>query len=170
MPQTLLGLLGILLASFLSLHQLRSSMDADVKTREAEVQALLADVALSRLGELEALPFDEAVKEAYAASVVELTPVVGAGFFRIGGDAANDDLDDAHGTSTTTTHTLRDGQASFRAVAAVTVGYVSEADGTTPSAVPTRFKRATVTVTSPDVGAPSVSLSQLYSCGSYCTW
>ena len=169
-PQTLLTLLGLLLASLLSVQQLRAGMDSDRQTRAAEAQAAFADIALERLAALEALPFDNATVSGSAESPADLTPVVGGGFYRPGGDAPGDDLDDDDGSTTTEVRPLREGHVGVRAAVAVRVGYVSEADGLTPSATPTRYKRATVTVSSPDVDAPPVSLTQLYSCGSPCTW
>ena len=170
MPQTLLGLLGIVLASVLSLQQVRAGMDTKEKLRDSEVQALATSVAMGVLNGLESRPFDEGVKDAFASSPAELTPMVGAGFFRPGGDTADDDLDDIHGASETTVHVLRDGRTGLRLRTDAEVGYVSEADGVTVAATPTRFKRVTVTVRSLDVSAPTVSISQVYSCGSYCAW
>lgn len=170
MPQTLLGLLGIVLASVLSLQQVRAGMDTKEKLRDSEVQTLATSVAMGVLNELESRPFDEGVKDAFASSPAELTPMLGGGFFHPGGDAADDDLDDVHGSSETTVHVLRDGRTGIRLQTDAEVGYVSEADGETVAVTPTRFKRVTVTVRSLDVSAPTVSISQVYSCGSYCAW
>lgn len=170
MPQTLLALLAIVLASFLALSQARSGQNTARRLEAADVQMLAADAALEHLAVLEQRPFDEGVKSAYISSIAGLTPVVNGAFVRIGGDPPGDDLDDAHNTSVTTARVVRSGQAGVQIRTDVTVAYVSEADGTTASLVPTRFKRVTITARALDASADPVVLTQLFACGSFCTW
>ena len=177
MPQTSLALLGIVLASVLALHQSRSGVRTERQTEAAEVQALAAEVAMERMARLEAVPFDQAVVGAYVSAPSELTAMVGGTFVPTGPDPAGDDLDDANGESVEAPYDLREsegvGVGGVRLRTTVVVRYVSEADGETVAPTPTRFKRATVTV-APAAAGPGVAkpvvLTQLFSCGSYCTW
>jgi len=170
MPQTILGFLGILLASFLSLSQMRSGMGTERQLEAADIQAVAAEVAMGQLEALERLPYDQGVVSEYADAISDLTPYAANKYVRIGQDDPNDDLDDVHGSVTTTSHVIRAGEDPLVFKTTTSVRYVSEADATTISTVPTRFKRATVTVRSTSGTASPVVLSQLYSCGSYCTW
>ena len=173
MPQTILALFGIVLASILALHQSRTSIQTERQTEAAEVQALAAEVAMTRMAELEALPFDQAVADGiYMESPTELTPIVGGGFTPPGLDPPGDDLDDANGTVVEAVYALRDGASGgIRLRTAVVVRYVQESDGETVTSTRTRLKRATVTVQpATATTVRPVRLTQLFSCGSYCTW
>ena len=178
MPQTMLALFGIVLASVLMLHQSRSGILTDRRTEAAEVQALAAEVAVERMARLEALAFDQAVVDDYADAPAELTPFAGGSFVPLGPDAPGDDLDDANNESIEAPYALREGAAGgavggIELRTTVTVRYVDEGDGETVTSVPTRFKRATVTVApvaTGDAVAKPVVLTQMFSCGSYCTW
>lgn len=175
MPQTLLALLGIVLASVLALHQSRNGAASERRAEAAEVQALAAEVAMERLARLEGLAFDQAVVAGRAQSPAQLTPFLAGRFVAVGPDPAGDDLDDADGESAEGAHDLRQraggGVGGVRLRTTVAVRYVRESDGETVATAPTRFKRATVTVAPvPADGAPPVTLTQLFSCGSYCAW
>ena len=171
MPQTLLVLAGIVLASLVSISQTRSGHRTEGNLGRLAIQSAAADAASERLTFLGTLPFDEAVVTVRARirALTDLTPVVNGVFVRTTGtDPAGNDLDDFNGVQTTVTPILREGGASHPLTVSVTVQYVSEADGTASSGIPTRFKRATVRVTAP--GSDPVQLTQLFSCGGYCTW
>lgn len=171
MPQSLLLLAGIVLVSLVAVSQTRSGHRTEGNLGRLAIQSIAAEAASEQLTFLGSLPFDEAVVAARstAKAVTDLTPVVNGRFVRtIGLDPAGNDLDDFNATQTIVTPVLRQGSPGLPLTVAVTVQYVSEVDGTTPSLVSTRFKRATVVVTAP--GTDPVRLSQLFSCGGFCTW
>ena len=175
MPQTVLALLGIVLASVLMLNQSRSGIWTERQTESAEIQALASEIAMARLAVLETMPYDQAVVGGTASAPNDLTLLVGTTFTPSGADAPGDDLDDANGESAETTHQVRQGDSGgtpggVRMRTSVGVIYVEESDGVTPSGDRTRFKRATVTVEPVDGAAEPVVLTQLFSCGSFCTW
>jgi hypothetical protein len=169
MPQSLLALLSAVLISLVAIQQTRSGHRTDADLDREKIVAVAAEVAVERLAFLESLPFDEVTKAGRAKTLADLTQVANGQFFRVpAADPPGDDLDDFHGTQTSVTRVLQEGSPGQPMVAAVTVQYVRESDGTTPSSAPTRLKRATVVVTSP--GIAPVQLSQVYSCAGYCVW
>lgn len=169
MPQSFLALIGIVLASLVALHQVQSGHRTDASLEHLTLQSAAADVAAERLAALGALPFDEGVKTERARSVADLSLYANGRFFRPAStDPPGDDLDDFHGARTTVAAVLRDGAPPHPLTADVTVQYVREDDGETPSGARTRLKRATVVVTSP--GAAPVRVSQVFSCAGYCVW
>lgn len=171
MPQTVLGFLGLLLVSFLTLTQLRSDRDTDWRLNEADIHALASEVAMGYFEQFDAVAYDEAVAAAYVTAPEELSLFSNDQFFAPGGsDPSGNDLDDFHNTSSSSSHVVREGKAALAIQTQFKVAYVEEADGVTPSAVRTRFKRVTATVQPTDGSAKPVRISQLYSCGSYCSW
>lgn len=169
MPQSLLVLLGLVLASVLVISQVRSGHRTETSLEHVTIQTAATIAAAERLTFLESLPFDEGAKAGVATSVSALTPVVDGLFVRVGSpDVPNDDLDDFHGRVIVGAAALAEGAALHPLTTAITVRYVRETNLSETSAVPTRFKEATVTVTTP--GAPPVRLTQLYSCAGHCAW
>lgn len=169
MPHSLLVVLAVVLASLVALQQSRGAHHTEGRLDGMTLQAAATAAAVERLDFLEGLPFDEGVKGAPAPSVSALTPVVNGAFVRaLGADLAGDDLDDFHGAQTALMAVLQEGAPAQPLTTALTVEYVAEPAGMAVSPVPTRFKRATVVVTTP--GAAPVRLSRLYSCGGFCPW
>lgn len=169
MPQVLLVVLALALASQVILQQSRGGQRTEAVLDGMTIQAAATAAAVERLDYLDSLPFDEGVKLTVATAASSLTPVVNGAFARTAGlDPAGDDLDDFNGVRTTVSSVLQQGAPAQSLTTALTVEYVTEAAGVTASAVPTRFKRATVVVTTS--GTAPIRLSQLYSCGGLCAW
>lgn len=168
MPQTLLALLALSIVSLLVFQQSEQSARTGRVTDAHEMSAAAVDAALTRLAFYETLAFDEATVVRPARSVLQLAPRI-VPYVAGGTDLPGNDLDDFHATVLSTTGAV--GGTTLPLVIRTTVEYVSEADGDTPSAGPTRLKRATVVVTPPPgSGAAPVELSELFLCGSRCTF
>lgn len=187
MPQTLLALCGIVVATFLTLQSQRHRALSSEDVVQVEVTQMGAQVAMDVLNGFRALPFDEAAidepvdKPASLHNHLPLSEESSERFktmharrevakVGLSASATIATLDHADGRTFMVERSTVDGTVRFRVEAVV--GYV-ESDGETISANPTKLKVATIRVTpilQGGLSAPPLLLSQLYACGSGCSW
>ena len=184
MPQTFLALAAIGILTFLSLQQGRHAMRTQTEKVDIEVTTMATQVGIDRLNEMRLLAFDEATKANRILSSSELSTLlplpsdpehlfdslqVRRDAHDTGPDVADDDLDDFDAVTNTVSRTTRLDTLHFSVDSVV--GYVQDISAGTASPSPTRLKQVSIRVTALGVQpAVSVTLSQLYSCGSRCDW
>lgn len=164
MPQTLLALMAMMMMTLFAFNQQRNilMMREDVYMRDVDLRA--TGVAVDQLEAFSAFAFD-------AATVGDTITTAGAltGLADLGEDGTTDDLDDFDGTTATATRETPFDTLAFSVT--TSVAYVEEDDPDVAAASPTKYKKATVQVYALDVAfADTVTLSQLYNCGSRCDW
>lgn len=185
MPQTFLALLGIMLASTLSLSEQRHHALTVSTVVGIESDVTAAGIGEDYLDAIGTLAFDDATADGPISSAIALTalstlPVRMDGRFTgstsqsvasldaVGLNGASS-LNDLLGANVEVSRQADQADRSFSIE--TVVGYVSEADGATPSAVPTKLKLVSARITPLDVsGSDGVVLSRLYSCGGSCDW
>ena len=184
MPQTFLALAAIGILTFLSLQQGRHAMRTQTEKVDIEVTTMATQVGIDRLNEMRLLAFDEATKANRILSSSELSTLlplpsdpehlfdslqVRRDAHGTGPDVADDDLDDFDAVTNTVSRTTRLDTLHFSVDSVV--GYVQDISAGTASTSPTRLKQVSIRVTALGIQpAVSVTLSQLYSCGSRCDW
>lgn len=164
MPQTLLALMAMMLMTLFAFNQHRNvlTMREDVFMQDVDLRA--TGVAIDQLEALSAFAYDAATVDDTLTTASALTSVE-----MLGDDGTTDDLDDFDGTTATATRETPFDTLSFSVT--TRVSYVEEEDPDTEATSPTKFKKATVEVYALDVAfADTVTLSQLYNCGSRCDW
>lgn len=184
MPQSLLALAAIGIVTFLTLHQSRHAILTQKEKVDIEATTMATQVGIDRLNEMRRLAFDEATKGDRNASLLELSYLLPLSsdpehlfdsFPRRREahsslpDVAFDDLDDFDAITYTVPKTslLDTLQFSIDSV----VGYVQDNGSGTASAVATSLKKVVIRVTALGIQPTvSVTLSQLYSCGTRCVW
>lgn len=184
MPQSMLALAAIGILMFMTLQQKRHAILSQTEKIHIEITTMATQVGIDRLNEMRLLAFDEATKGDRNAELWELSnllPLSSDPEFLFDSfperleahssrpDVADDDLDDYDAiTYTISEMTLQD---SVRFSIDSVVGYVQDTTSGTASAVPTRFKKVAIRVTALGIQpTASVTLSQLYSCGTRCVW
>ena len=184
MPQTFLALAAIGILTFLSLQQGRHAMRTQTEKVDIEVTTMATQVGIDRLNEMRLLAFDEATKANRILSSSELSTLlplpsdpehlfdslqVRRDAHGTGPDVADDDLDDFDAVTNTVSRTTRLDTLHFSVDSVV--GYVQDISAGTASTSPTTLKQVSIRVTALGVQpAVSVTLSQLYSCGTRCAW
>ena len=151
---------------------------------DIEVRTMATQVGIDRLNEMRRLAFDEATKANRILSASELSSLlplpsdpehlfdslqVRRDAHGTGPDVADDDLDDFDAVTNTVSRSTRLDTLQFSVDSVV--GYVQDNSGGTPSTSPTKLKQVSIRVTALGIQpAVSVTLSQIYSCGSRCDW
>ncbi len=169
MPQTLLAIAAMMVATLFAFQQQRNVMQTRMQMIHSEIATAATGVAVDRLEEIGVMAFDEATKSGdkiYSSSSLTSMPT-------FTDDAPPiDDVDDFDGSLV----------ERFRVYAAdtlwygveTTVRYASEAQPDDVVSDPnqrTKFKKATVKVYSLNYArVDTISLSQSFSCGSKCDW
>lgn len=184
MPQSLLAIAAIAIITFLTLHQKRHAILTQTEKVGIEITTMATQVGVDRLNEMRRLAFDEASKGERNASLEELSnllPLSSDPEYLFDSfperhdahsslpDVAFDDLDDFDAVTYIVSKTARLDTVQFRIDSVV--GYMQDTDSGTASAVPTGLKQVVIRVTALGVRPEaSVTLSQLYSCGTRCVW
>jgi len=184
MPQTFLALAAIGILTFLSLQQGRHAMRTQTEKVDIEVTTMATQVGIDRLNEMRLLAFDEATKANRILSSSELSTLlplpsdpehlfdslqVRRDAHGTDPDVADDDLDDFDAVTNTVSRTTRLDTLHFSVDSVV--GYVQDISAGTASTSQTTLKQVSIRVTALGVQpAVSVTLSQLFSCGSRCDW
>ncbi|MEM6327941.1 MAG: hypothetical protein AAF791_12550 [Bacteroidota bacterium] len=171
MPQSLLGLLALTLASLISFNQQRVTQQSHKATIRDELELAAAGTAQHVMEMIAARSFDEATtpEKVFRLGLIP----VGAGSFTRTNDAEFgryrnngcdlmtpgnsmpcDDMDDLHGTRGAPVEArLSDGRV-LPFTADVEVSYVTDPGSQTPSLVPTLHKRVDLTINSEHAAAP----------------
>lgn len=169
MPQTLLALVAMMMATLFALNQQRGIMQTRLTMVRNEVATAATGVAVDRLEEVRTMAFDEATKgedKIFASSDLTSKPT-------FTDDAPPiDDVDDFDASYVQrfrvwTSDTLWYGVET-------SIVYATESQPDEPVADPnerTKFKKATVKVYSLNVeNVDTITISQSFSCGSKCAW
>ena len=180
----MLAIVAIGIVTFLSLQQSRHAILTQTEKVDIEITTMATQVGIDRLNEMRSLAFDEATKGDRNASPGEMANLLPLSSdpehlfdsFRERQeahssvpDAADDDLDDFDAVTYSVSKTALQGTVRFSIDSVV--GYVQDTDSGTASAVPTGFKKVVIRVTALGIQpTASVTLSQLYSCGTRCVW
>lgn len=174
MPQTMLALLALIIATLFAVQQQRQALHAQAKVVRNSLALHATGVVEDVLGGVGAVAFDEATtgnNEADAAG--ELTA---PGYLGSEGGQPND-IDDFHAMVGIEDYRIiqrKDPDAGLVTDTlwfdvAIEVSY-ADAEGH-PMTTQTKYKKATAYVYSLDIPYPdTVKLSRLYACGSKCTW
>ena len=166
MIQTLMALLAMMLAILLTFNQQQSILNVERAMVRQELSAQATSVAVDRLEEIGAMPFDRyTVGETRVTSASGLTA---AADFRVA--VPPGDLDDFHTADVVQSRLMWSDTLRFKVLS-----YVSYADEANPavevSGVRTKFKKVRVVVYSLDQENPdTVRLAQSFACGSLCDW
>ena len=165
MPQTMLAMLAMALATLVSVHQMRSTARTRMNMIRHEVSSQATAVAVDRLDEIASMDFDEnTIGGKLIANAAGLT--VGPPFAN---DSHGNDIDDFHGVVLDTFRVAGTNKLHFRVRSKV--GYADENNPNVVVAGPGKLKRATVEVYSLIIPNPdTIRLSQTFACGSNCTW
>ena len=169
MPQTLLAICAVMLATFFAFQQQRSVLETRLEMVRNEVETAATGVAVDRLEEIGVMAFDEATKS--GDKIFSSNSLTSRGVFTVDAPPV-DDLDDFDGSYV----------ERFRVYSGDTLWYgvetgIQYADEAQPDQaiadpfVKTKFKKATVRVYSLNTTkVDTISISQSYSCGSKCEW
>lgn len=169
MPQTLLALVAMMMASLFALNQQRGIMQTRLTMVRNEVATAATGVAVDRLEEVRTMAFDEATKgEDKIFSTSELTSKP-----TFTDDAPPiDDVDDFDASYVKRYRVWASDTLWYGVNTSVV--YATEAQPDQPVADPnerTKFKKATVKVYSLNVAnVDTITISQSFSCGSKCAW
>lgn len=169
MPQTLLALAAMMIATLFALNQQRGIMQTRMSVLRNEVQTAATGVAVDRLEEVRAMAFDEATKgegKIFTSAGLTSKPT-------FTDDAPPiDDMDDFDGSYVERFRVWQ--QDTLWYGVETDVRYAEETAPETPIADPnqrTKFKKATVRVYSLNVERiDTITISQSFSCGSKCAW
>ena len=180
----MLALFAIGIVMLLSLQQARHAMRTQTEKVDIEVTTMATQVGIDRLNEMRLLAFDEVTKDGRITSASELSSLLPLpsdpehlfdsfperrAAHSAGPDVEADDLDDFDAVTNTVSRTTRLDTLRFSVDSVV--GYVLDTSLGTTSTVPTGFKKVFIRVTALGIQpAVSVTLSQLYSCGTRCAW
>lgn len=169
MPQTLLAIAAVMVATFFAFQQQRSVIDTRMQMIRNEIATSATGVAVDRLSEIGAMTFDDATKS--EAKIFSSGSLTASGVFTADAPPI-DDIDDFHGSTVN----------RFRVFGGDTLWYgvqtsIVYADESNPDIaivdpnVRTKFKKATVQVYSISVAnTDTITLSQSFACGSKCAW
>ncbi|MEX0822342.1 MAG: hypothetical protein WD021_09375 [Rhodothermales bacterium] len=169
MPQTLLALAAMMMATLFALNQQRGVMQTQMSMIRNEIETAGTGVAVDRLEEVRAMAFDEATKggdKIFASSELTSKPT-------FTDDAPPiDDIDDFDASYVERFRVWQSDTLWYGVE--TSVGYADEAAPDMLIADPnqrTKFKKATVTVYSLSVEfVDTIRISQSFSCGSKCAW
>ncbi len=174
MPQTILALLAMMLATLFAMQQQRQALHARAQVVRNSIALHATGVLENRLGEIGAMAFDEATTAGEGAnSVGELEPIGDFG----SEEGQPDDIDDFHQMPGIKDSLVIHRRGPGGGLVAQKLWFKVEIDVTYtdeeghPVGGPTEYKEATVRVYSLDIPRPDTAeLSRLYACGSKCTW
>ncbi len=153
MRQTLMALLGLMIAMLLSLNVQRASLSAKAQVIDNEMETIASGVALEVLDYVGSKPFDAATALGEVEEESELTTLP----FSTGMSYEEaDDIDDFHQIQT---HSLPEFEFDFDID--ITVDYVDENDPEVVATSQTFAKKVTVTINKGYLESP-VQLSQVY--------
>lgn len=169
MPQTLLALAAMMMATLFALNQQRGMMQTRMSMMRNEVETAATGVAVDRLEEVRAMSFDEATKgedKVFSSSALTSKPT-------FTDDAPPiDDIDDFDESYVERFRVWKSDTLWYGVETAI--AYALESAPDTPITDPaqrSKFKKATVKVYSLNVEhTDTISLSQSFSCGSKCAW
>lgn len=169
MPQTLLAIGAVMMATFFSFQQQRSVLETRMQMIHNEVETAATAVAVDRLGEIGSMAYDDATKS--DVRIYSSTALTSSSTFT--SDAPPiDDIDDFHGASVNRYRVTTGDTLWYRVKSSVSYANEIAPDiAIQDPSIRTKFKKATVTVYSLNVAKiDTIRISQSFSCGSKCAW
>ncbi len=179
MPQTMLAVLSMVVTTLFAFNQHRNVLNTRLNMVKEDMAIRSTGVAVDVLEEIGSMSFDEATRDGAVTSSGGLTSVYQTTFEHMSqyeestqenmeSGGAND-IDDFNGAIMERTRTLNEKTLGFRAEAIVS--YVDPIDSSTEVNYPTKLKKVTIKVFSKNIARPdTIYLSQIFSCGSRCSW
>ncbi len=165
MPQSLVAVIAMALASLVSFQQHRSVLQQRMNAIRGNLAVSATAVATDKLDEIGSKAFDESTVAGPISSIMELKPIVASEML----PSVLNDISDFHGLVQTETRKTNDLESSFRVE--TSVSYVSEVDGATKVAYSSRLKMVTVTVVAEGLARPdTIRVSEVLSCADSCRW
>lgn len=165
MPQSLVAVIAMALASLVSFQQHRSVLQQRMNAIRGNLAVSATAVATDKLDEIGSKAFDESTVAGPITSIMDLKPIVASEML----PAVLNDVSDFHGLWQTETRRTNDLESSFRVE--TSVSYVSEVDGATKVAYSSRLKMVTVTVVPEGLVRPdTIRVSEVLSCADRCRW
>lgn len=169
MPQTLLALVAVMMASLFAFQQQRYVLDMRMDMIRNEIATQATSVAVDRLEEIRAMSFDEATKgENNITSQSDLTLKD-----HFTDDAPPiDDVDDFDGATVQRFRVVGTDTLWFEVTTQVAYAQEADPDATISDvSVRTKFKKATVWVHSLNTSVTdTIAVAQSVACGSKCKW
>ena len=169
MPQTLLAIAAMMLATFFAFQQQRSVMQTRLDMIRNEFETAATGVAVDRLEEIGVMAYDDVTKggdEVGSATLLTSAPTF------LNDAPPIDDIDDFD-NSVIQSYRVFAGDTMWFGVQA-DVQYANEAQTDQPvgdTVTRTKYKMVTVTVYSLSyANVDTIRLSQTFSCGSKCAW
>jgi len=170
----MLAVLSMVVTTLFAFNQHRNVLSTRLNMVREDMAIRSTGVAVDLLEEIGSMAFDEATRDDIVASSSELTSLEPIGDLQnvtnpsleAGG---TNDIDDFNGAVLTRYRELKGKDIGFQAESVVT--YVDPLDNTTEVTYPTKLKKVTIKVYSTSIARPdTIYLSQLYACGSRCSW
>ena len=180
MPQTLLALLALAVATLFATQQQRYAVNSQLNKVRGELAVQSTAVAEDVLNMIGSMAFDEATADQDAAPLTSSYQLTRTDDFGPGEGQPND-IDDFH-ESIADEYKVRSIQRVDPETGAVTVTplyfevdvritYADEEDLDTSQSAKSKVKKAVVTVYSTDISNPdTVQLARSFVCGSKCDW
>lgn len=169
MPQTLIAIMSMMVASLFAYNQHRSTLSMRMGMVNQDMEIRTTSVAVDLMEEIGSMEFDEATKSGILTSPLDLVfnSLLG-GLLNPGETGGIDDIDDYDGVVLQRTRMHNGHTLQFTAEAQVE--YVNE-DGTSTSGVPSKFKKVELSVVSDDIAfSDTVRIEQIFACGGKCDW
>lgn len=164
MPQTLIAVIAMAMASLVSFQQHRSVLEQRMNSIRGSLAVRSTAVATDKLEEIGAKAFDQATVAGAIASSALLNPIA-----EVSVASVLDDVSDYHGLVQDEKREANGIESSFKVK--TLVAYVSEADGQTAVGYSTKLKKVTVTVVPDGLAKPdTIRISEVVSCGVRCAW
>ncbi len=167
----MLAVLSMVVTTLFAFNQHRNVLSTRLNMVREDMAIRSTGVAVDILEEIGSMPFDEATRDKIVSSSTELTSIEGT----IGETPTNvesggtNDIDDFNGAILERYRELKGADVGFRAES--NVSYVDPIDNTTEVTYPTKLKKVTIKVYSTSIARPdTIYLSQLYACGTRCSW
>jgi hypothetical protein len=167
MAHTLIAIASMAIATLFAFQQHRGVLTSRLNMIKADMAVRTTAVVIDKVEEITAEAFDEATVYGPTSDRTRLTPIQ-AGVASLEGSVLND-MDDYNALPQIETRAINGIDIQFGTRAEVF--YVSELDGDTRSAVPTRIKKVIVKAYPLGmVSADTAWVSQVVSCGKNCAW
>ena len=175
MPQSLIAMLSMMIASLFAYNQHRNALTMRMEMISQDMELRQTNIAVDLMEEIGALAFDDATKAGTITSSGSLTFTrsdllegqgeEGTVITEAGG---TDDIDDYHDVALQRTRS-RDGHTlTFNTYSEV--DYVTES-GYSTHGTPSKLKKVEIKVISADIAfADTIQISQVFSCGARCDW
>lgn len=166
MPQTILAILAMVVATLFAHHQQRSYVHTQLNAIRNEVALQGTGVAEDVLGEIGAMAFDRETEKLSSGQKLSSPYELTSPPFEARQPKA---IEDFHDQTLNRQRVFRGETLHFKVE--VEVAYVDAGDMETEQTSQTKAKKATATVYNTDIKQPvKIRVARSYTCGSKCDW